>query len=161
MQRFVSLLVPNFSLIALGSAIDPRRLVNMDLERTTYGYVTLGLAAEPIMSSDGIRLLPDRVISETLSFDTVFVIGPNPIPAKGFCEITRWLRQQAAPGATLGGIDTCSYCLAKVGLLNNYRCTIHWEDRKDREALSEEFPRLNVTTRLFGIDRDRYTCSGV
>ena len=156
-QRFGFLLVPNFSLIALSSAVDPLRLANMALGRTTFDYVTLGVQAEPIMSSDGIRVLPDRLIGETLAFDTVFVVGPNPIPNKGFSEITRWLRQLAAQGVTLGGIDTGSYYLAKAGLLNDYRCTIHWEDR---EALIEEFPRLNVTTRLFEIDRDRYTCSG-
>ena len=156
-QRFGFLLVPNFSLIALGSAVDPLRLANMALGRTTFNYVTLGVEADPIMSSDGIRVLPDRLISETLAFDTVFVVGPNPIPNKGFAEITRWLRQLAAQGVTLGGIDTGSYYLAKAGLLNDYRCTIHWEDR---EALIEEFPRLDVTTRLFEIDRDRYTCSG-
>ena len=156
-QRFGFLLVPNFSLIALSSAVDPLRLANMALGRPLFEYVTLGLEADPIISSDGIRVLPDRVIGETLIFDTVFVVGPNPLPNKGFADITRWLRQLAARGVTLGGIDTGSYYLAKAGLLNDYRCTIHWEDR---EALIEEFPRLNVTTRLFEIDRDRYTCSG-
>ena len=156
-QRFGFLLVHNFSLIALGSAVDPLRLANMALGRKTFDYVTLGVDAEPIASSDGIRVLPDRVIGESVSFDAVFVIGPNPIPTKGFAEITRWLRKQAAQGVTLGGIDTGSYYLAKAGLLNDYRCTIHWEDR---ESLIAEFPLLNVTSRLFEIDRDRYTCSG-
>ena len=156
-QRFGFLLVSNFSLIALGAAVDPLRLANTALGRTVFEYVTLGVQDEPIMSSDGIRVLPDQVIGETLTFDTIFVVGPNPIPNKGFAEITRWLRKLAAQGVTLGGIDTGSYYLAKAGLLNDYRCTIHWEDR---DALISEFPRLNVTTRLFEIDRDRYTCSG-
>ncbi len=156
-QRFGFLLVPNFSLIALASAVDPLRLANMVLGYTAYEYITIGAQAEPILSSDGIRVLPDRVIGETLAFDSVFVIGPNPIPSRGYGEITRWLRQQAVQGVTLGGIDTGSYYLAKAGLLNGYRCTIHWEDR---ETLIEEFPKLIVSTRLFEIDRDRYTCSG-
>ena len=156
-QRFGFLLVSNFSLIALGAAVDPLRLANTALGRTVFEYVTLGVQDEPIMSSDGIRVLPDKVIGETLTFDTIFVVGPNPIPNKGFAEVTRWLRKLAAQGVTLGGIDTGSYYLAKAGLLNDYRCTIHWEDR---DALISEFPRLNVTTRLFEIDRDRYTCSG-
>ena len=33
----------------------------------------------------------------------------------------------------------------------------HWEDR---ETLLAEFPDLLVSSRLFEIDRDRYTCSG-
>ncbi len=156
-QRFGFLLVSNFSLIALGAAVDPLRLANTALGRTVFEYVTLGVQDEPIMSSDGIRVLPDRTILDTVTFDTVFVVGPNPIPQRGYAEVSRWLRKQAAQGVTLGGIDTGSYYLAKAGLLSGYRCTIHWEDR---ETFIEEFPDLIVTNRLFEIDRDRYSCSG-
>ena len=155
--RFGFLLLPNFSLIALSSAVDPLRLANQVLGRRVFDYVTIGLRAEPVLSSDGIRLLPDQALGDSSQFDTVFVIGPNPIPKTGFGEISRWLRRLAAQGIALGGIDTGCYFLAKAGLLQGYRCTIHWEDR---ETLLEEFPQLLVSSRLFEIDRDRYTCSG-
>ena len=155
--RFGFLLLPNFSLIALSSAVDPLRLANQVLGRRVFDYVAIGLRAEPVLSSDGIRLLPDQALGDSNQFDTVFVIGPNPIPKTGFGEISRWLRRLAAQGIALGGIDTGCYFLAKAGLLQGYRCTIHWEDR---ETLLEEFPQLLVSSRLFEIDRDRYTCSG-
>ena len=157
MQRLGFLLVPNFSLIALSSAVDPLRLANMALGRRVFDYVTISARDEPVLSSDGIRVLPDQVMGESSKFDTVFVIGPNPIPKQGYGEISRWLRKLAAQGIALGGIDTGSYFLAKAGLLNGYRCTIHWEDR---QIMLEEFPQLIVSTRLVEIDRDRYTCSG-
>ena len=156
-QRYGFLLVPNFSLIALSSAVDPLRLSNMALGRTVFDYVTIGLAQEPVMSSDGISVLPSEELGRSSQFDAVFVVGPNPIPRRGDGEIVRWLRQLAARGIVLGGIDTGSYYLAKAGLLNGYRCTIHWEDR---ETLLEEFPQLHVSRRLFEVDRDRFTCSG-
>lgn len=156
-QRFGFLLVPNFSLIALSSAVDPLRLANMALGRIAFEWVMIGLRNEAVLSSGGIRVLPDQVMGESSRFDTVFVIGPNPLPKHGYGETTRWLRQLAAQGITLGGIDTGSYYLAKAGLLNGYRCTIHWEDR---ETLVQEFPALLVSNHLFEIDRDRYTCSG-
>lgn len=156
-QRFGFLLVPNFSLIALSSAVDPLRLANMALGRIAFEWVTVGLRNEAVLSSGGIRVMPDQVMGESSRFDTVFVIGPNPLPKHGYGETTRWLRQLAAQGITLGGIDTGSYYLAKAGLLNGYRCTIHWEDR---ETLVKEFPALLVSNHLFEIDRDRYTCSG-
>jgi len=157
LQRFGFLLMPNFSLIALSSAVDPLRLANMALGRRVFDYVTVGVSAEPVLSSDGIRVLPDQVMGESDRFDTVFVIGPNPIPKQGYAEITRWLRRLAAQGIVLGGIDSGCYVLAKAGLLKGYRCTIHWEDR---DTLLAEFPDLLVSNRLFEIDRDRYTCSG-
>lgn len=157
LQRYGLLLVPRFSLIALSSVVDPLRLANSVLARPTYGWVTLGLTTDPVMSSDGIRVLPDASIADGLGFDAVFVIGPNPIPRRGLGDIAAWLRRQAARGVALGGVDTGSYFLARAGLLNGYRCTIHWEDR---EVLLEHFPQLIVSDRLFEIDRDRYTCSG-
>ena len=156
-QRFGFLLVPNFSLIALGSAVDPLRLANMVLGRRLFDYVTLGLTDDPVLSSDGLRMVPDQRMGETSQFDAVFVVGPNPIPRQGLSDITRWLRLLAGRGVALGGIDTGCYFLAKEGLLDGYRCTIHWEDRATLQA---EFPDLPVSTRLFEIDRDRYTCSG-
>lgn len=156
-QRHGLLLVPQFSLIALASVVDPLRLANAVLEHKTYEWITLGLSGEPVLSSDGIRVVPDASLSDGLSFDTVFVVGPNPIPRRGFTEIVAWLRRQAARGTAIGGIDTGAYYLAQAGLLQDHRCTIHWEDR---ERLLEHFPNLQVTQRLFEVDRDRYTCSG-
>ncbi|NIA27945.1 MAG: helix-turn-helix domain-containing protein [Desulfobulbaceae bacterium] len=50
-----------------------------------------------------------------------------------------------------------SYLLARAGLLDGYRCTVHWENI---EGFVERFPALDMTDALFVIDRDRFTCSG-
>ncbi|MDE2399002.1 MAG: GlxA family transcriptional regulator [Burkholderiales bacterium] len=157
LQRYGLLLVPHFSLIALSAVVDPLRLANGVLGRKVYDYVTLGTGRDAVASSDGIRVLPDLALADSGSFDAVFVVGPNPIPKRGYGEISAWLRRLAARGAAMGGVDTGSYFLARAGLLDGYRCTIHWEDR---DVLVEQFPHLLVSDRLVEIDRDRYTCSG-
>lgn len=156
-MRYGFLLLENFSLIALGSAIDPLRIANMILGRRVYDYSLIGPGTGFVPSSDGIRVVPDVSMADSVPFDVVFVVGPNPIPRKGIGAVVDWLRRQAGKGAALGGLDTGSYFLARAGLLNGYRCTIHWEDQ---DVLMEQFPKLTVSTRLFEIDRDRYTCSG-
>ena len=60
-------------------------------------------------------------------------------------------------GACRCGLCTGGYALAKAGLLDKYRATIHWENLS---ALREEFPRIHLSDQLFTIDRDRFTCSG-
>jgi len=156
-MRYGFLLLENFSLIALSSAIDPLRIANMIVGRRVYDYSLIGPDNEFVSSSDGIRVIPDAPMSDSEPFDVVFVVGPNPIPKRGIGAIIDWLRRQAGTGTALGGLDTGSYFLARAGLLNGYRCTIHWEDQ---DVLMEQFPKLTVSTRLFEIDRDRYTCSG-
>lgn len=155
--RIGFLLLENFSLIALGTAVDPLRIANMLVERTVYDYALIGTNGDAVRSSDGIQVIPNTSMSSTAKFDAVFVVGPNPIPRKGIGAIMDWLRLQARHGVALGGLDTGSYFLARAGLLNGYRCTIHWEDQ---DVLLEQFPKLTVSNRLYEVDRDRFTCSG-
>jgi transcriptional regulator GlxA family with amidase domain len=67
------------------------------------------------------------------------------------------LRRLAERRVPLGALCTGGYALAKAGLLDKYRATIHWENLS---ALREEFPRILLSDQLFTIDRDRFTCSG-
>jgi transcriptional regulator GlxA family with amidase domain len=155
--KYGFLLLDNFSLISLGAAVDPLRIANMIVGRRVYDYQLIATGGDFVRSSDGIRVLPDVMASTSDAFDAVFVVGPNPIPRKGIGAVLDWLRMCARNGAALGGLDTGSYFLARAGLLNGYRCTIHWEDQ---DALMEQFPRLTVSNRLYEVDRNRYTCSG-
>ena len=67
------------------------------------------------------------------------------------------LRRLADRGVALGALCTGGYALARAGLLDNFRATIHWENLS---ALREEFPRVRISDQLFTIDRNRFTCSG-
>jgi len=155
--KYGFLLVENFSLIALSAAVDPLRIANMIIGRRVYDYQLIAPSGPVAASSDGIRVLPDVMMAESGRFDAVFVVGPNPIPRRGIGSMLDWLRLQARNGTALGGLDTGSFFLARAGLLNGYRCTIHWEDQ---DVLMEQFPNLTVSNHLYEVDRDRYTCSG-
>ena len=50
-----------------------------------------------------------------------------------------------------------AYILARAGLLERRRCTIHWEHIP---ALIEEFPDLRLERTLYVFDGDRITCAG-
>ena len=60
-------------------------------------------------------------------------------------------------GIALGAICTGSQLLAEAGLLEGYRCSIHWENLA---AVSDLFPGVTVSRSVFTIDRNRYTSSG-
>jgi len=68
-----------------------------------------------------------------------------------------WLRKIARQGRDVGSLCTACYVLAKAGLLNDYVCTIHWENMP---AFSEAFPEIHLSGSLFEVDRDRFTCAG-
>lgn len=155
--RFGFLLVPGFTLVGFGAAVDALRLANVVARRTLYQCVTLTLDGAPVRSSAGICVMPDCAAADAMALDAVFVIGPNPLPTAGIEPILRWLRAQAGRGVALGGVNTGSYFLACAGLLDGYRSTIHWEDM---DALLDRFPRLVVSSKLYEVNRDRCSCSG-
>lgn len=155
--RFGFLLVPGFTLVGFGAAVDPLRLANMVARRTLYQCVTLTLDGSSVRSSAGVCVTPDCAAADARELDGVFVIGPNPLPPSGSEAILHWLRDQAGKGVALGGVDTGSYFLACAGLLDGHRCTIHWEDM---DALLDRFPRLVVSSKLYEVDRNRASCSG-
>ena len=72
-------------------------------------------------------------------------------------QVLAWLRRLAAQGASLGSVCTASHILARAGVLDGYRCTVHWENMA---RFAENFPNIEATGELFTIDRNRFTCAG-
>lgn len=129
----------------------------MVAERTIYEFVTIAPAPGPVRASNGVLVTPDYTIADAPDIDALLVVGPNPIPTHGVESVVRWLKRLVSLGVPVGGVDTGSYFLALAGLLDGYRCTIHWEDMS---VLTEAFPRLVVSPNLFEVDRNRCSCSG-
>lgn len=155
--RIGFLLVPNFSMIAFTSALEPLRMVNQLRGERLYDWSTISRSGDPVKCSNGIGLDADYSLDDKERFDAVFVCGGIHIHRTVEEESLVWLRGLAKQGVTLGGLCTGSYVLAKADLLEGYRCTIHWENIA---SAREEYPNLVISPELFEIDRDRYTCAG-
>lgn len=149
--------MPNFTLIAFISAIESLRLANEILGSEVYTWETVTSTDKTIRSSNGFSFSPDRKLNEADSYDILFVCGGSGVHQFWNQSIGRWLRRQDANGVVLGGLCTGAYVLAKAGLLNDYKCTMHWDSI---ESTREEFPNLLLTNDIFVIDRNRYTCAG-
>ena len=152
------LLLPEYSMIALTSAVEPLRMANHVSQKALYEWKTITADGTAVSASNGISTLPTTSMHKATSLDVVFVCGGMNIEKNSADEaILQWLRNLAAKDVDLGGLCTGTYALAKAGLLGKRRCTIHWELI---DSLRTEFPSLNITNQLFEIDRGRYTCAG-
>lgn len=157
-SRFGFLLVPNFSCIGFASAIEPLRLANLAAGEHRFTAGVISLDGEPTVASNGMTIQADTSIEEIPThLDALFVVGPNPIVFPRERKLAATLKRLAHDGVALGGICTGSYLMARAGLLDGYRCTIHWQDA---DELLQAFPELIVSTHIFEIDRQRYTSSG-
>ena len=149
--------MPDFSMIGFTSAVEPLRLANRVTEQTLYSGMSFSVDGAPVTASNGVTVMVDGDLNDALKLHAVFVCSG--LEVHKYCDKTllSCLRHMASHGTGLGGICTASHILAKAGLLDNHACTIHWENLT---AMSEEFPDLEITSELFEIDRNRYTCAG-
>jgi transcriptional regulator GlxA family with amidase domain len=82
--------------------------------------------------------------------------GGNPSTFRDV-KTLNWLRKISRQALAMGGVSGGPFILARAGLLDGYRCTIHWEHFP---AFVEEFPQAAAERSLFVIDRARLTCAG-
>ncbi|MDG1165311.1 MAG: GlxA family transcriptional regulator [Porticoccaceae bacterium] len=151
------LMMPEYTLSTFSNAVSVLRMANRLSGRELYRYSVFSLDGEPVVSSAGLELRLDGSFSSVGDMNVLIVCGGYNV--KNYCskEINDILRSMAKKNIPLGGICTGSYVLAAAGLLDGYRSTIHWENIA---SMREQFPKLNISSSLFVIDRDRYTCSG-
>jgi AraC family transcriptional regulator, glycine betaine-responsive activator len=156
-SRFAFLTLPRYSMIALSNAVEPLRMANILTGEAVYEWAIVSLDGQPTPASNGLQLSPTLPLDQVGSVDILFVCGGVHVQEAVSPKIVAALRRLAERRVPLGALCTGGYALAKAGLLDKYRATIHWENLS---ALREEFPRIRLSDQLFTIDRDRFTCSG-
>lgn len=151
------LLIPEFSMLAFSSAIEPLRAANRLSEKPLFDWVIASINSEPTAASNGVIVNVDSAPSDLQNCRLVFLCSGVDVKAHIEKPTLNVVRRLDRNGAIIGAICTGTHIMAAAGLLDERRCTIHWENI---DGLSEEFPMLEVTNELFEIDDTRITCSG-
>jgi len=156
-RHFGFLTLRQFSMIAFTNAIEPLRMANYLAEQTIYRWSVHTLDGAPVPASNGLTVAQTVPIDERALPDILFVCGGVDVQQVVDDALLQALRRLARKKIVLGALCTGAYALAQAGLLDGYRCAIHWENLS---ALRERFPRTLFTPDLFVVDRDRCTCTG-
>jgi AraC family carnitine catabolism transcriptional activator len=155
--RYGFLLLPEFPIYALIPAIEALRIANQNRGRQLYHWQLFSVDGQPVPAGNGMALKVDAAIGDVRWCPFVFVCAGNH-PTKNIDKrVLSWLRRLARHGSTLGAIDTGAFALAKAGLLQGFRCAVHWEVAG---TFRELYPSIEVSEQLFVIDRERITCAG-
>ena len=156
-ERVGFFLAPEFSMIALFSAVEPLRVANRLSGRQLYDWRLFSVDGGPVIASNGMSLVVDAAISEVERFPAVVVCASFGVERHADRRVLAWLRRLDRQGSELGAIETGTYILARAGLLSGHRVTLHWENVP---SFLEEFPDIEVTGELFEVHGKRFTCSG-
>jgi transcriptional regulator GlxA family with amidase domain len=140
-KRIGLLILPEFSMMALAGASEPLRSANRLSGKALYEWTLLTESGGPVSSSSGIEI-QTQAIDQAPELDRVFVLASLDIEHQKPPKILRFLQRAAAGGKTVGALSTGTFILARAGLLEGKRCTLHWECIGQ---FSEEFPTIEVT----------------
>lgn len=157
LTSFGFLTLPNYSMIAASSAIEACRIANYVAGGDIYRWQVLSLSGEPVEASNGLSLARTGALSGPFRPDILFVCGGVDIRSSVDRRTLEELRRMARRGQPLGALCTGSFALAEAGVMDGYRCAIHWENLS---AIREEFADVEFVEDVFVIDGDRFTCTG-
>lgn len=151
------LLVPQFTMVAFAAAVEALRLANRYARQPAYAWRLYSSDGRPVESSTGLKLQVDGSFDDVGPLPLVVVCGGADIHLIDHTAVIARLRRLSFYGCSIGAMCTGSYVLAKAGLLDGYRCTMHWHNVP---PFREEFPNIAMTGELYEIDRNRFTCAG-
>ncbi|MGR3495289.1 GlxA family transcriptional regulator [Citreimonas sp.] len=162
-RRFVFVLLPRFTMLSFASAVECLRIANRVSGRRLYEWIITGEpeddgdGPEHVTSSAGVAFRLDTALPELTRDDTAILCGGIDVAGATTKTLLNWLRREARRGPQLGGLCTAGWSLARAGLLDGKRATIHWENH---DSFSEEFPDVTLTKSVFVRDGNRMTTAG-
>ncbi|MEQ9259549.1 MAG: GlxA family transcriptional regulator [Roseovarius sp.] len=156
-RDYYFLLLPNLTLLAFTSALEPLRVANQVSGQELYRWYVMTVNDAPVTCSCGVCITPDTPLTDLPRGAAGFICsGIEPLESLPRPTVP-WISRQRAHGAQVGGICTGAFALARAGLLSGRRFTLHWENQP---AFRETFPELEPSGNFYENDRGLMTCGG-
>ena len=154
---FSFLLLSEFTLLAFSSALDPLRIANQLAQKPLYGWWVLSETGNPVESSSGLSLSVHNSLDHLEPNFHLFVCSGNNGVRVASDKVLSVIRRHIRFGGKVGSICTGASTLARAGLLDGKRFTLHWENQP---GFMEAFPDLLPSKSRVESDGDLLTCSG-
>lgn len=151
------LVLPQASILEVASALDPLRNANRQLGHEAFRWRIVTPDGAPAPLTCGLSLPSSGPLQAAVGAEALIVIAGYRLDEVATRPLIRDLRRIAPRFALVGGIDAAPWVLARAGLLDGYRATVHWEDQED---LAARHPEIDVVPDRYVIDRNRATIGG-
>ncbi|WP_170763818.1 GlxA family transcriptional regulator [Ruegeria lacuscaerulensis] len=158
MKSFNFVLVPGYNLSTMSLGIETLRVANRMAGGD--GQFTWNICAESgskVESSSGLEVSVDYRLREAPDTDYIVICASLNLPDRPSTELANFIRQAVRKGQKICAVGAGTMLLAQCGVLNDRRCTIHWENKP---SLIESCPDVLACDGVFEIDRNFMTCGG-
>jgi transcriptional regulator GlxA family with amidase domain len=151
------LIFPGFPMACLTSMIEPLRAANEIVGRDVFGWTLVSEDGHRVEASAHVWFDPNVSLMDLQNIEQLYLLsGPSsqfvhPENSNGK------LRKLARHGTMIGAISGGVFPLARSGLLEGHKVSVHW---CYEAAFAEEFRDFDTSTDVITIDRRRLTASG-
>ncbi|MBI1218940.1 MAG: helix-turn-helix domain-containing protein [Rhodobacteraceae bacterium] len=151
------LVLPQASILEVASTLDPLRSANRHLGREAFRWRVVSPEGRAVALTCGLELPAAGALPQAEGADALIVIAGFRQAEVATRPLIRDLRRIAPRFRAVGGIDAGAWVLARAGLLDGHRATVHWEDLEDFAAAH---PAVDVVPDRFVISGTRITAGG-
>ncbi len=144
-------------MLCFASAIESLRIANRTAGKQLYIWKTIGEGGGTTTCSNGSVFNVEDDLCELDRDDTIMLCGGENVQHATTKRTLNWIRREARRGATIAGLCTAGYTMARAGLLDGKKATIHWENQ---DSFIEEFDEVELTKSVFVVDGNRITTAG-
>jgi transcriptional regulator GlxA family with amidase domain len=155
--RFTFILTPGYSALSFTHAKVVLQLANKHGEEDPFEVQVLTEDGAPVTDTLGGSYPIDGPFDEPQREDIIVLISGDDVERQDLTAVSNYLRKAERIGCKICGLYTGSYIMAKAGLLDGKRTTIHWEKR---QAFMEEFPQVDLVEFTFTSNGSPYSASG-
>lgn len=151
------LVLPHSSILEVASVLDPMRAANRHLGQDAYRWRVVSPNGAPVPLTCGIELPSTGPLAAAEGADALIVIVGYKQAEVATRDLLRDLRRIAPRFRMVMGVDSAAWVMARAGLLDGYRATVHWEDLEDFAAAHTQ---VDTLPDRWVIDRNRATAGG-
>ncbi len=129
-------------------------------EPSPFNVFLIAESKSPVVTSGGMKVLPDYDLDDCPPLDIVVVPGGwGTRREMDNGRLIRWIAERARQVETLASVCTGALLLGKAGLLDGRRATTHW---RSLDWMQELFPKTRIERQLHFVEEGAlFTSAGI
>lgn len=156
-ESFCFIVLPDFSLVSIGAAIDVLQIANDLVGRALFSWALYSIDGRKVKASNGVDVDVKGKYAEIKDGTNIIVCAGGAVESGSYGSLISWIRQRSNEGAFIGSICRGAYILGLAGLLDGRICAVHWEDIS---WFADRFTQSRFTHQIFEMDAKTLSCAG-